>query len=75
MDFQKNFGARIADRRKEFHLTQQQLGDLAGLSKQAINDIEHGRRSTIVAKALAIADALDTSVEYLAGVTEDPRKP
>lgn len=75
MEFQEIFGTRIAARRKEFHLTQQQLGDLVGLSKQAINDIEHGRRSTIVAKALAIADALDTSVEYLAGVTEDPRKP
>nr|DAO19815.1 MAG TPA: helix-turn-helix domain protein [Caudoviricetes sp.] len=75
MEFQEIFGIRIAARRKEFHLTQQQLGDLVGLSKQAINDIEHGRRSTIVAKALAIADALDTSVEYLAGVTEDPRKP
>lgn len=75
MEFQEVFGIRIAARRKEFHLTQQQLGDLVGLSKQAINDIEHGRRSTIVAKALAIADALDTSVEYLAGVTENPRRP
>ena len=72
MEFQESFGIRIAARRKEFHLTQQQLGDLVGLSKQAINDIEHGRRSTVVVKALAIAAVLNTTVEYIAGVTDNP---
>lgn len=72
MDFQKTFGERVARRRKELHLTQQQLGESVGLSKQAINDIEHGRRSTLVSKAIALAQALGTTVEYLGGVTEDP---
>lgn len=75
MDFQKNFGERISQRRKELNLTQQQLGEKAGLSKQAINDIEHGRRSTLVTKAIAIAKALNTTVEYLCGDTNNPCRP
>ena len=75
MDFQKIFGERIAQRRKELKLTQQQLGDQAGLTKQAINDIEHGRRSTLVSKAINIAIALNTTVEYLGGQTENPNRP
>lgn len=75
MDFQKMFGERIAQRRKALNLTQQQLGEAAGLSKQAINDIEHGRRSTLVSKAVDIAQALGTSVEFLAGATENPEWP
>lgn len=75
MDFQKMFGERISQRRKELNLTQQQLGEAAGLSKQAINDIEHGRRSTLVTKAICIAKALETTVEYLAGETENPKRP
>lgn len=74
MDFQKIFGERIAQRRKALNLTQQQLGEAAGLSKQAINDIEHGRRSTLVSKAIDIARALETTVEYLGGATEDPKR-
>lgn len=68
------FGERIAIRRKELKLTQQQLGEAAGLSKQAINDIEHGRRSTLVVKAIEIAKALNTTVEYLGGATDDPTR-
>ena len=75
MDFQKKFGERIAQLRKELNFTQQQLGEAAGLSKQAINDIEHGRRSTLVTKAIYIAKTLNTTVEYLAGETDDPARP
>lgn len=74
MDFQKTFGERVAARRKALNLTQQQLGDVAGLTKQAINDIEHGRRNTLVAKAILLAQALNTTVEYLGGATDDPRR-
>ncbi len=75
MDFQKIFGERISQKRKELNLTQQQLGEAAGLSKQAINDIEHGRRSTLVSKAIDIARVLGTTVEYLGGAAENPERP
>ena len=74
MDFQKVFGERVANQRKALNLTQQQLGDMVGLSKQSINDIEHGRRNTLVSKAILIAQALNTTVEYLGAVTDDPER-
>lgn len=74
MDFQKVFGERVASRRKTLKLTQQQLGDTVGLTKQAISDIEHGRRNTLVSKAILIAQALDTTVEYLGAATDDPAR-
>lgn len=67
-EFQKRFGENVRTRRLVFELTQQQLGEKAGLSKQAINDIEKGRRSTLVTKAIKIAKALETTVEELADV-------
>lgn len=66
----KYFSERVKQLRIENKLTQQQLGDLVGLSKQAINDIEKGRRLTTVDKALLIAHQFNTTVEYLCGVTD-----
>lgn len=66
------FGQRIFELRRAAGMTQKQLGDAAGLSMQAINDIEKGRRETKISKAVSIALALNTTVEYLAGVTDDP---
>lgn len=74
MDFKIIFGERVAKQRKTLCLTQQQLGDMVGLTKQAINDIEHGRRNTLVPKAVLIAKSLNTTVEYLAGATDDPKR-
>lgn len=66
----KYFSERVKQLRVENNLTQQQSGDLVGLSKQAINDIEKGRRLTTVDKALLIAHQFNTTVEYLCSVTD-----
>ena len=65
------FGKRIRELRLQHNMTQQQLGAEIGLSKQAINDIEQGRRETKIYRAIAIAKTFDTTVEYLAGVTDN----
>lgn len=69
-NFYEYFSKRVKSFRIENNLTQQQLGDIIGLSKQAINDIEKGRRLTTVDKALLIAQYFNTTVEYLCGVTD-----
>jgi putative transcriptional regulator len=46
-------------------LTQQQLADRVGVSRQTIVSIERGRYSPNVGLALALAQALDVSVETL----------
>lgn len=70
--FQQYFGEKVRERRILMGLTQQQLGEAVGLSKQAINDIEKGRRSTLITKGLKIAECLNTSFMYLAGRNDDP---
>lgn len=61
------FGKRIKELRINANLTQQQLGAAVGLSKQAINDIENGRRETKLSRALQLAKLFNTNVEYLTG--------
>jgi len=61
------FASRVRELRQESKLTQQELGKLAGLSKQAINDIENCRRITTLDKACAIADAFRIPLDTLVG--------
>lgn len=69
------FGQRIYELRKSSGMTQKQLGEAVGLSMQAVNDIEKGRRETTLSKALLFARLFGTTVEYLCGVTDDPSWP
>jgi transcriptional regulator with XRE-family HTH domain len=64
-------GARVAERRRALRLTQADLGELVGLSQQAIGKLETGgsRQSFNIGK---IARALRTSTAFLEGVIEDP---
>lgn len=75
MDDKNIFGQRIFELRKAAGMTQKQLGEAVGLSMQAINDIEKGRRETKITKAIRIARLFNTTVEYLAGETDDPTRP
>ena len=61
------FAERVREYRLMLGLTQQALGDLAGLSKQAINDIEAGRRLTTLDKAVALANTFNVSLNWLVG--------
>lgn len=69
------FGQRIFELRKSAGMTQKQLGESVGLSMQAINDIEKGRRETTITKAILMARLFDTTVEYIMGETDDPSRP
>lgn len=75
MDSEKIFGERICALRTENNMTQQQLGEAVGLTKQAINDIEKGRRQTTIIKAILLARLFNTTVEYLMGDSEDATRP
>jgi putative transcriptional regulator len=63
--------ARAADviraRRKELGLTQQQLADSVGVSRQTVLSMETGDYAPSVYLALAVARVLDTTVETLWG--------
>lgn len=66
--------SRIKLLRKACKMTQSELGQIIGRQIQAINAYENLKQS-VPQKVLAdIAKALDTSVEYLSGKTDNPQR-
>ncbi|MFV0516601.1 MAG: helix-turn-helix domain-containing protein [Aminipila sp.] len=70
--YRKSISIRLKALRLKAHLSQSQLGDAVGFTKQAISDIENGRRSTTAEKLAIIADFFNVSVDYLIGRTDKP---
>jgi len=58
-------GQRIAQRRKALDITQGQLAELLGVSQQAMNSFEKGRRRVPVSALPAIARAVGASLDEL----------
>lgn len=58
-------GARIAAQRKTQAITQVELAEKLGISQQAMNSFEKGRRRVPVSLLPVIAQALDTTLDAL----------
>ena len=58
-------GQRIAELRKEQGITQMQLAEILGVSQQAMNSFEKGRRRVPVSALPLLAKALNVSIESL----------
>ena len=58
-------GKRIRDRRIELELSQQQLADLVGVSRNTISSIETGQFNPTAKLALILCIALDRKFEEL----------
>ena len=63
--FLVNMGARIAKRRKELHLTQEQLAEKMGLSLQSISCIELGKKAIRPENLANLCIHLDVSADYI----------
>ena len=59
----------VRQRRRSLDITQQQLADRVGVTRQTIVSIERGRYNPSVGLALRIAAELDASVESLFEIT------
>lgn len=70
--------SRLKDLRKEKRLTQVQMQFLTGIDQSDYSKIESGKRYYTFEQCKRIALALDTSMDYLAGLTDEknpyPRK-
>lgn len=66
--------SRLKDLRKERHLTQVQMQELTGIDQSDYSKIESGKRYYTFEQCKRIAEVLDTSMDYLAGLT-DEKKP
>lgn len=73
--FQQNiFCERIRSLRISCNLSQQQLGEILGISKPAVSDIERGRRTTTIEKLVEIAEQFNVSTDYLLGLSDNPTR-
>ena len=66
--------SRIRERRIEKGYTQIKMQMLTGIDQSAYSKLEQGKRWMSFNQCKAIAIALDTSMDYLAGLT-DEKKP
>lgn len=72
--FFRDFGARIAELRKERGLTQVQLAERLDVAQQQLASYETGRRRVPVSLLAVLADALSVSVEELLGTEPKAKK-
>ena len=63
--FLTNMGDRISQRRKELHLTQEQLADKMGLSLQSISCIELGKKAIRPENLAKLCICLDVTADYI----------
>ena len=65
--------SRLKELRKAKGYTQIKMQLLTGIDQSDYSKIENGRRYYTFEQCKRIAAALDTSMDYLAGLTDDPR--
>ncbi len=64
---------RMRELRKALGYTQIKMQFLTGIDQSAYSKLEIGRRNMSFEQCRRIALALKTSMDYLAGLTDDPR--
>ena len=65
--------SRLRDLRKERGYTQMKMQMLTGIDQSAYSKIERGERYLSFEQCKRVALALHTSMDYLAGLTNDDR--
>ncbi|RAV22228.1 helix-turn-helix domain-containing protein [Paenibacillus contaminans] len=69
-----DFPSQLKNLRKEKKLTQEVLGRKIGVTKVSISSYENGTRTPDMETLQKLADALDTSTDYLLGRTDDIKR-
>lgn len=72
MDQKSVFPQRLQALRTERELSQEDLAKRTGLQATAVSHFETGTRKPSFDNLRRLADALETTVDYLMGRTEDP---
>ena len=69
------FPQRLKQLRKEMSLSQKSLSEHLGVTQQAVGKWETGRSSPDPATLARLAELLETSADYLLGISEQPAEP
>lgn len=67
-----DYMSRLKELRKQRGYTQVKMQLLTGIDQSDYSKIENGKRYYTFEQCKRIALALDTSMDYLAGLTDDP---
>jgi HTH-type transcriptional regulator/antitoxin HipB len=67
------FPAAVRDRRRQLHLRQDELADLAGVSERFVYALENGKKSVQLDKLLAVLSALGLHLELHRGADSEIR--
>lgn len=65
------FAQRLRQERTAFHMTQDMLSGLCGISQRTWSKYENGHSKPQMERLTAIANALDCSADYLLGRTDE----
>ena len=74
MENRKFFSERLALLRKSKGLSMSALGELLGVSDEAVRLMERGKRSPSFEVLISIATYFDVSLDYLVGRSDDPSR-
>ena len=66
-----DLGKRLQELRRERGYTQVKMQMLTGIDQSDYSKIERGHRYYTFEQCIKIAEALDTSMDYLAGITDE----
>ena len=65
--------SRLKNLRKAKGYTQVKIQILTGIDQSDYSKLENGQRNLTFEQCKRLAIALDTSMDYLAGITDDPK--
>lgn len=65
MDLSRHFGAAVRRHRELMRLSQEELGDRAGLDRTYVSGIERGRRNPTLMVLQRLADALGADLDVV----------
>ena len=63
----RDFGAAVRRARKDHGLSQTELATLAGVGRPWLSELETGKRTAELGRALAVLSALDLAITFVAG--------
>jgi len=69
----KKIGQRIKKLRKEIGMSQQDLAERFGVLRPTISQMENGERKVIAEELIKLSEILNTSVQYLMGLIDQPK--
>lgn len=61
----EQIGSRILKRRKQLHLTQEELAERSGITPQTVSSAELGKKALRPENIIKLCNALDISTDYL----------